>query len=162
MKISGIYQIQSKLKPERIYIGSAVDIHNRWRRHLWYLRNNNHHSSKLQRHFNKYGKSDLIFSIIIGCDKEDLISTEQYFLDIKNPFFNTCKIAGNTHGIKYSEETKKKLSILKKGKPTWNKGLKLSDEHKKHISESQMGDNNSFYKHKRKKEFMSGNNLKVA
>jgi hypothetical protein len=33
-KISSIYQIQSKIKPERIYIGSAVNIKHRWGIHL--------------------------------------------------------------------------------------------------------------------------------
>jgi hypothetical protein len=31
-KISGIYKIQSKIKPERIYIGSAVNLQKRKRR----------------------------------------------------------------------------------------------------------------------------------
>lgn len=30
MNISGIYQIQSKCKPKRIYIGSGVNIQRRW------------------------------------------------------------------------------------------------------------------------------------
>ena len=53
MKISGIYKIQSKLKPDRIYIGSAVNIRTRWNVHLCNLRNSMHHSKKLQRHFDK-------------------------------------------------------------------------------------------------------------
>ncbi len=28
--ISGVYKIQSKIKPERIYIGSSVNINSRW------------------------------------------------------------------------------------------------------------------------------------
>lgn len=37
-------------------------------------------------------------------------------------------------GKKKSEETKKKLSEQRKGKPTWIKGQKLTEEHKKNIS----------------------------
>lgn len=47
-KISSIYQIQSKRKPERIYIGSAVNIKHRWGIHLSDLKLNKHHSIKTQ------------------------------------------------------------------------------------------------------------------
>lgn len=127
MKISGIYKIQSKIKPNRIYIGSAVDIGDRWRCHLKGLRNNKHHSQKLQRHYNKYGEVDLQFSILLSCEKADLIRTEQYFIDSYNPYFNNAKIAGSTLGYKHSIETCKKNSEARRGK-------KLSEEHKKNIS----------------------------
>jgi len=129
MKISGIYQIKSLCKPERIYIGSAVNIHRRWTVHLCNLKSNIHHSGKLQNHFNKYGKNDLVFSVLIGCDKEDLISTEQYFLDLYKPYFNNCMIAGSCIGIKHSEETKSKISAA-------NKGKILSEVTRKRMSEA--------------------------
>jgi group I intron endonuclease len=110
MKISGIYKIQSIVKSERIYIGSAVSINQRWNLHLSMLRRNVHDNKKLQSHFNKYGESDLQFSILLGCEKEDLIKIEQYFIDSYNPWFNHCKIAGNKLGVKASEETKEKMS----------------------------------------------------
>jgi len=115
MKISGIYKIQSKIKPERIYIGSAVYVKNRWNLHLSDLRKNKHHSIKLQRHFNKYGEVDLQFSILLGCEKEDLLKIEQYFIDSYKPYFNNCKIAGSQLGVKRSAEAIKKMSISRKG-----------------------------------------------
>ena len=132
MKNSGIYKIQSIIKPERCYIGSAVCIGKRWNEHLRTLRKGNHKNSKLQNHFNKYGKNDFIFSIIICCDKEDLIITEQFFIDSYKPWFNLCKIAGNTLGIhfKLSEETKIKISNSHKGINVWMKGRHLSEETK--------------------------------
>ena len=65
MKISGIYKIQSVIKPDRCYIGSGVCIKSRWNRHLCDLRHNRHWSKKLQNHYNKYGESDLQFSILL-------------------------------------------------------------------------------------------------
>jgi group I intron endonuclease len=100
MKISGIYQIQSKIKPERIYIGSAININSRWNMHLFRLRKKEHHSIKLQNHYNKYRESDLQFSVLLGCDKGDLIKIEQYFIDSYNPWFNIAKKAGSALGIR--------------------------------------------------------------
>jgi len=57
MRVSGIYKIQSTIKHERIYIGSAIYIKSRWAMHRYQLRNNKHSSQKLQRHYNKYSES---------------------------------------------------------------------------------------------------------
>ena len=103
---SGIYKIQSVIKPERIYIGSSVDITDRWQHHLQELKGNRHNNKKLQNHVNKYGESDLQFSILLGCEKDDLLKVEQYFLDSYKPYFNCCSIAGNTLGFRHSDETK--------------------------------------------------------
>lgn len=126
MKVSGIYKIESKIKPERIYIGSAVNIAERWCKHVGSLQKNKHENSKLQRHFNKYGKADLHFSVLLGCEKEDLIKTEQYFIDSYNPYFNICKIAGSCLGVKHSKEYCEKLigNQYRLGKDPWNKGKK--------------------------------------
>jgi predicted GIY-YIG superfamily endonuclease len=49
MSSSGIYKIQSVCKPERIYIGSAVDIARRWREHVSCLKKNKHEEEKTNR-----------------------------------------------------------------------------------------------------------------
>lgn len=139
MKFSGIYKIQSIKKPERCYIGSAVNINRRWRQHLQELHKNKHHTSKLQRHFNKYGAVDLQFSILLGCEKENLIANEQFFLDSYYPYFNTCKIAGSTIGCKASDETKNKISKSLIGNQR-SKGYIQSEESNKKRSEALSGD----------------------
>lgn len=148
MKISGIYKIQSIIKPERIYIGSAVKINERWWDHRKTLRKNKHHSPKLQRHYNKYGEEDLQFSIIEPCLPVFLTAREQYYIDSVNPFFNICKVAGSTLGIKYTDESKDKLRRLRIGKTPWNKGLhvgngwkgrKHSEETKQKIKQKKLG-----------------------
>ena len=122
MTISGIYKIQSKCKPERIYIGSAVNIHERWNKHLYRLKRNWHVNHKLQHHYNKYGKTDLVFSIIVGCEKDDLIVTEQFYIDAYNPWFNLAPMAGSQLGFKFSPE-----SILKM-KESARKRAPISEE----------------------------------
>jgi group I intron endonuclease len=125
MKLIGIYKIQSISRPERIYIGSSINISERWKTHLKRLNKNNHHSLKLQRHYNKYGVSDLQFSIVIqDCKKEDLLFIEQLFLNDK-PYFNICKYAGNTLSRPCLQKTKQKMSDS-------HKGCKNSFYHQKH------------------------------
>lgn len=106
---SGIYKIQSIIKPERYYVGSAVNIRRRWNEHLLRLKINIHHSEKLQRHFNKYGESDLIFIVLEPCFPEFLIAREQYYIDKLEPFFNSSLTAGSILGFNHSEETKQKM-----------------------------------------------------
>jgi group I intron endonuclease len=139
MRSSGIYKIQSISHPERCYIGSAVDIKDRWRKHLLGLRKNKHHSCKLQRHYNKYSKLDLNFTILCYCEKEQLIQFEQYFLDFYHPCFNSCSTAGSCLGMKHSDKTKKKLSEMNKGKSPWIKGNKFSNEHIQNLKDSHIG-----------------------
>jgi group I intron endonuclease len=130
MNNSGIYKIQSKIKPRRIYIGSAIDIKKRWWHHLSELRLNRHINRKLQGHFNKYGEIDLQFSILLGCDKEDLIKSEQFFIDILKPSFNICSKAGSLLGFKHSIEFCKKQSKNRKGRVSPMKGKHHSEESK--------------------------------
>lgn len=103
MKISGIYRIIN-LENDKSYVGSAVNIANRWRRHKNDLKKNKHHSILLQRSFNKYGIDKFKIEILEECCLEKLIEKEQYYIDYYNPEYNICKIAGSTLGRKESEE----------------------------------------------------------
>ncbi len=171
MKISGIYKIQSVIKPNKIYIGSAININLRKWQHFNDFKKNRHGNSRLQNHYNKYGKDDLQFSFLLGCDKKDLIKIEQYFIDSYNPFFNICKKADSSLGLKRSEETRKKIgdywrgktsnfkgkshtpeanlknSLAHKNKPSPRKGVKLSIETKLKISLSKKGHGSFTGKH---------------
>lgn len=125
MRKPGIYQIQSKQKPERIYVGSATNIRKRWDNHKEDLRKNTHGNKRLQNHYNKYGEDDLLFSVLLGCDREELLKYEQFFIDSLNPYFNICRIAGNRLGVKDSEETINKRRERMIGRTPWNKGKML-------------------------------------
>jgi group I intron endonuclease len=148
MKISGIYKIRSRTKPQRFYIGSAVNLDRRWYEHLHDLRLNKHDNPKLQNHYNKYYENDLIFIVIEECLPELLIQKEQYYINELKPYFNICKIAGNTLGIHYklSKETRDNFSKTHLGRIAWNKGLtkemderlKMSEESKNKISKSKL------------------------
>lgn len=163
---SGVYKISSKAKPHRYYIGSSVCIRRRWAGHLHDLRQNKHHSPKLQHHYNKYGEGDLEFTVIETCDRCNLIVQEQFFIDTYNPWFNVLPNAFSCLGMKHSDEAKAKISESNRrrsvSEETKNKirdahigkrladetkikmsairkGRKFSDEHKAKISESLSG-----------------------
>jgi group I intron endonuclease len=140
--MTGIYKIQSIKKSDRIYIGSAINITDRWSLHLSKLKQGKHHSAKLQNHYNKYGKNDLQFSVLICCDKENLLANEQFFIDSYNPYFNICKKAGSMLGIKrgtISAEHKNNLSKALQGRKSPMKGKHLSEETKQLQREKHLG-----------------------
>jgi len=169
MKISGIYQIKSTKIPTRIYIGSSNNILKRWTEHLRLLTRNEHHSRKLQNHYNKYGKNDLQFSILIGCDEINLIANEQFFIDSYRPYFNSVLKAtmgshpkGMVSGNKgkrglfhHTEEHKERMRQLKLGVPR-------SEETKQKLSKffkgKMVGEKNPFYgKHHTKESIDKAN-----
>lgn len=164
-KSSGIYCIKS-LIDDRLYIGSAIRLKKRYNDHNQDLSKGKHKSPYLQNFVNKYGIDNLCFQILELCKPEDLIKSEQKWIDVyndKNLLFNSCKIAGNTLGYKHtpetlkkmknkktSDDTKQKQSAWQKGKSKpeelkekWGdgrrKGKIFSEEHKKKISEKLKG-----------------------
>jgi group I intron endonuclease len=136
---SGIYLIKN-IENKKVYIGSAVNIDKRWKKHKADLEKGKHHSCLLQRAWNKYGEQSFKFEIIEEVlNPEHLLSYEQVYLDYYKSYendkgYNICKVAGSTYGITYTEESKKKISESNKGK---NAGKKHSDQTRKKMSEAQ-------------------------
>jgi len=116
IKQSGIYKIWSLIKDEGIYIGSAINLHNRKLEHFRRLKSGVHPNLLLLRHYKKYGDQDLQFNIIEFCEPLHLIEREQFYIDNIKPYFNICKIAGSTIGRPQSAETRKRRSIALKGR----------------------------------------------
>jgi group I intron endonuclease len=111
---TGIYIIKNKVTGDS-YVGSAsVCFKSRWRHHNRDLRINKHHSSRLQNSWNKYGADSFEFSILEECGPEVCIAREQFYLDTLRPVFNMNPTAGNCLGRKFSEESKKKMSLSAK------------------------------------------------
>jgi group I intron endonuclease len=148
-KISGIYGIRSISHPERVYIGSAINLKSRERCHYSDLHLNKHGNSKLQKHYNKYGPADLIFETILCCDAQLLIKAEQLFINLFNPWFNICPTAGSQLGFKHKPESKDKMRNAKLGKKISNKtkermslaqkGRMVTQETRDKISDSEKG-----------------------
>lgn len=106
---TGIYMILN-VKNGRYYIGSAMRFNKRWKEHVRGLENNRHHSRFLQRDWNKCWKENFKFIVVEYCNSEELIKTEQKYLDSMMPVYNSSPIAGSQLGYKHTEEAKIKMS----------------------------------------------------
>lgn len=131
--VPAIYRIRNT-KTRKIYIGSSITLHKRISRHAWELDKNVHSNSHLQRSYNLYGKYSFFIDVLEYCEPNvDIISREQFWMDILNPEYNMIPIAGKTaKGKKLSEEQKAHLSKI-------NMGHIVSNETKLKISNSKKG-----------------------
>lgn len=141
----GIYKIVN-LVNEKFYIGSTVNLIRRKYNHFSDLRKNKHINQYLQRSYNKYGKENFRFEVIEYVENKDkLIEREQYYLDIyrdnKKNCYNIRTVVESNLGIKWSNESKQKLSKAKKG-------IKRSKETKRKLSEAKKGEKNPNYGNK--------------
>lgn len=141
--ISGIYKILNTVNC-KLYVGSAVNIENRWKLHRNQLKRNVHKNKHLQASFNKYGEQYFVFEVIEYCEKDKLIEREQVYIDWFKPQYNVCKIAGSLLGFRHSEETKEKFkqrdmkSVQAKSVAS-RKGKSLSNDHIERIINSRKG-----------------------
>ena len=131
----GVYKITNLLN-SKIYVGSSVNIYNRMHLHFSKLRKGKHHNLHLQNAFNKYGRENFSFEILILCPKEYLEKAEQWFLDTLKPDYNILTLAYRNSGRKVTEAEKNRLRGLRKG-------IKLSPEHIEAIRKAQTGPKHS-------------------
>lgn len=78
-KEPGIYMVFSRACRTR-YIGSTVNLNERFRNHFFKLHKGNHPHGALQRLFNKRG-GVLFFTIVARCPSESLVRMEQKAID---------------------------------------------------------------------------------
>lgn len=154
-KQSGLYMILNITNGRR-YVGATNDRVIRWRHHRYKLRNGKHENQHLQNAWRTYGEESFRFVWIKDVPEEDLAAEEQKLLDGNPDGYN---ISQNTEsfmrgiqwtderkqaasiactGRKHSEETRKKIGDVQRGKP---KKPRTAD-HCQHLSESMKGKKN--------------------
>lgn len=136
--MTGIYKIQNKIN-NKVYIGQAIDIEDRWRNHLSSLRTNTHTNTHLQNSFNCYGENAFIFSVIEECSIDALTQQEQFWIDYYggvNSTKNYNQRDAGSHGA-HSEESKRKISESQKG--IKKAPHTISDEGRKALSKAHIG-----------------------
>ncbi len=156
---SGIYIITC-LPTGKIYVGSSINIRERWRGHKKELRSGKHKNRYLQNAWNKYGEQAFVFEVLEVCSRNSLLEREQYWLDTRQSYkrnigFNIGMVAGAAmRGRKLSREHRAKIGAASKGNQ-YNLGRKqppeeramrsrvanrhFSPEHKANISAAKMG-----------------------
>ena len=108
-KNCGIYKITNTVT-RKFYIGSAVNIKKRFWLHRYQLSANTHRNRHLQNSWNKHGEDSFTFEVLEYCEKERLIEREQFYIDNEKPAYNISPTAGNSLGVKLTDETKRKMS----------------------------------------------------
>lgn len=98
-QLSGIYQIRCKPNG-KIYIGSAVNLFDRWRKHRQSLRLGKHKNRHLQQSWEKYGEEGFEFIVLEYVPRSDLLRAEQEWIDKtrctnRKIGFNLYPIAGS-------------------------------------------------------------------
>lgn len=142
---SGIYIITNLIN-NKYYIGSTSDFKSGCRSHRTLLKNNLHFNSHLQAAWNKYGEENFSFD----CLEEVLLSNfqtneefievlnkrEEFYITSMNATDNKCgynarKECNTNLGLKWPEESRKRFSESKKGKPLSPRALAAARENAK-------------------------------
>lgn len=157
-KLSGIYKFTNKING-KIYIGESMNFARRMHGHITKSRNKNW-TAVISAAFRKYGFSNFEYEIIESyplksVTKDFLLEREAFYikeLDAMNvdKGYNRCPYGANTIGYKFSEESRKKMSIARKkrvmrresiekqaltisGEKNWNYGKPMPDDHKEKL-----------------------------
>jgi hypothetical protein len=115
-----IYIIRNIIN-NKFYIGSAIGHYRRKGQHFYMLRNNCHFNKHLQASWNKYKEESFLFEIIeFVSDINDLENREEYWITYYNtldPYkgYNSRKNCKTNLNLKWSEQSKLKFSLSKKG-----------------------------------------------
>lgn len=114
--VTGVYKITNTVNG-KVYVGSTASnsVEKRIAEHLRQLRSSRHHNRHLQSAWGKYGEQAFTANVIKRCSPETCIQVEQEYIDFyksSNPDFgyNISPTAGNTRGVKYPPEVRRKVS----------------------------------------------------
>ena len=130
--MTGIYLIKNKVNG-KCYVGqTSRTFETRFNEHFRDLKNNKHLNSngkpdKLQRAWNKYGEDNFTFDILEIVEDINLLNEkEKYWVDYYDSYYNgynQTEGGEGTIGYKHTEETKKKISesVLGEKNPMYGK-----------------------------------------
>lgn len=138
IQFTGVYKI-TNICNNKFYIGStSISFKERWRNHVKSFKKHSN-SRYLQNAWDKYGKDNFKFEILIICSPEDCLKYEQYLLDYLKPWnsnigYNIAKVAGSARGIVFTELARINCSKRQMGAKNHFFGKKHSEETKKLMS----------------------------
>lgn len=137
----GIYKIINKTNG-KIYIGSTcVNLRRRIERHIRELLDNKHPNVHLQSSWIKYGQDNFKFEVVEtfepNLDVSVILDREQFYMDLYKSYvnsngYNICEKAGSPERKNLSDDHKRKISESLMGN-------KFGDDRKKRLSISLIG-----------------------
>jgi len=151
VKISGIYKIENLIN-NKVYIGQSKNI---MKRFIGRLQSKAEHCKELRQDYLKYGIDNFSFEILK--ETYDLDYWEIFLIQIYhatddrygynislggiNPKGDKFRkiLSESMKGHKHSEETKLKMGLAHKGKPSHNKGKHASEETRRKQSLAKLG-----------------------
>lgn len=164
----GIYKIVNVIN-NKVYIGQTTNFYRREKYHFNLLKRNAHSNQHLQLAVLKYGYDNFKFEILEECSIDELNDRETYYCNLYNVYDRKCgyniqimnnniyiqsietkqklseigktktKEKNSFFGRKHRDDTKEKNRIFHLGKSPGNKGIPMSEETKRKISESKKG-----------------------
>lgn len=147
MKVVGIYKILN-IKNNKCYVGSSINIKDRWSKHKQHLNKQKHHNFHLQKSWSLNGAENFIFEIIEQYDNaitsEFLDCRETYWInfyksDNEEFGYNLYHYSRKPLNYKYSSEViEKRKERIKKNGHSWL-GKKHTKETKIKMSNSHTG-----------------------
>lgn len=136
----GVYTIRNT-QNGKIYVGSSVNIEERFEEHRKQLMHHRHNNSHLQSAWDKYGESNFEFNVIEVVDDvsklrevEEKYITQLHACD-RNYGYNILPKTNIGLGVRASSEVRKKISDACKGDKNGHYGKPHSEETRRHISE---------------------------
>lgn len=112
----GIYKIINVITGD-YYVGSSLNLCNRYKNHINKLNKQNHRNNILNRAWKKYGAEAFVFVVIQGTNlqHEELRILEQKYLDTLKPVYNiskraNCPYMGKDHFDKMKKAVSEKCS----------------------------------------------------
>lgn len=77
---SGVYQIRC-ITTGKVYVGSAVNVYQRWSHHQRALNRGRHKNKHLQAAWSKHGEDSFVFEVLEISDRSTLLVREQAWMD---------------------------------------------------------------------------------
>ena len=122
MKISAVYKITNTITGD-FYIGSSNDVKRRWKSHKWPSKWNKYPNNSMYLDMQKYGVENFVFEILEEVEIDKLKETEQQFIEMLKPTYNSCNAKGlnierckeshRKYSEKYNKSDKRKKSSNK-------------------------------------------------
>jgi group I intron endonuclease len=136
---TGIYTITNLIN-NKMYVGLAVNIEDRWAQHISELKSNKHKSRHLQSAWKKHGETNFLFQVLVECEIEYLYSEEHYWatlLDVHNRKYGYNIKPTHPYGKpKHSEETKELIRSKKIGIKV---GSRITEAGREKLRQSRLG-----------------------